>query len=357
MNDPISVLGVHPQGANKRRPDPRDYAFTSLEVAEASAPFAWQEGNGPDPALVSLLTIKNQGSSGSCGGQAFSYYGQRLRALYATDGNPRSAKFLYSQVYAPGGGSNDRDLANIAIKQGFAMEADTPSYQASFPPTEDFMERPQDITAMARLGAAKDQASFAYAFPALDIETIAQACYACHGIISGLYGENNGTWLTPEPTPPPNASPTSNPDVWSHFMYGAQPQIYNGKKGIWCPQSWGAGAGLNGWQFLDAAYFAANAIWSAVVLVYNPTPVQPPQHVFSANLALGESGADVLALQQYLAYDGEFNLTPTGYYGPITAQAVLRFQIKYGLASIATLDELGGNICGPATRAKLNTLL
>jgi hypothetical protein len=57
------------------------------------------------------------------------------------------------------------------------------------------------------------------------------------------------------------------------------------------------------------------------------------------------------------AYDGEFNLTPTGYYGPITAQAVLRFQIKYSLSSIATLDELGGNSCGPATRAKLNTLL
>src|ERR1700704_6308781 len=110
MKNPADVLGAHPSGAHLRRADTRDYPYSPLEIAEAAKPFDWQVGDGPDPALVLLLAIKDQGASGSCGGQAFSYYGQRLRAAYAIDGRPRSAKFLYSQVYVPGSGSSDRDL-------------------------------------------------------------------------------------------------------------------------------------------------------------------------------------------------------------------------------------------------------
>jgi hypothetical protein len=352
MQNPVDVLSVHPFGAHPRRLDPRDYPYTPLEVAEAAAPFEWQVGTGPDPALVQLLTIKNQGQSGSCGGQAFSYYGQRLRAVYAGDMRSRSAKYLYSQVYVPGGGSSDRDLANLAIKQGFGLESDTPSMQGSFPPSESFMERPQDITALARIGAAKDQASFAYAFPTIDLESVAQAASACFGVVLGIHGTNNGTWLSAEPKPPKTSE-----DVWSHYMYAAQPQIYNGKKGLWCAQSWGTGAGLNGWQFIDEGYFASGAIWGAIVLIYNPAPIQPPQHTFTVDIKEGQTGDEVTALQQYLAYDGEFSLKPTGTFGPITAGAVLQFQLKYGLASVATLEELGGSVVGPATRAKLNTLL
>ncbi len=282
-NNPIDIIGSHPAGANTRRPDPRDYPYSPLEVAEAAAPFSWQEGNGPDPALASLLTIKNQGQSGSCGGQAFSYYGQRLRSVYASDPIQRSAKYLYSQVYVPGGGSADRDLATIAIKQGFGLESDTPSYQGGQPPSEAFMERPQDITAHARIGAAKDQASFAYAFPTIDLESVAQAASACYGLVLGIHGSNNATWLSTEPKPPSYAPPGVTNMPWNHYMYGAQPQIYNGKKGLWCPQSWGTVAGINGWQFINEDYFNAGAIWGAIVLIYNPAPVQPPQHTFNTD--------------------------------------------------------------------------
>jgi peptidoglycan hydrolase-like protein with peptidoglycan-binding domain len=122
---------------------------------------------------------------------------------------------------------------------------------------------------------------------------------------------------------------------------------------------------MKGWQFLDEDYFAAQiptnygtgAIWGAIVLIYNPAPVKPPSYNFANDLKLGASGPDVTALQQFLAYDGVFNLAPTGYYGQITAQAVLAFQLKYLLSSATTLEELGGDVVGPSTRAKLNGLL
>ena len=356
MQNLIDVLSVHPTGANKRRPDPRDYPFASPEVGGSAAPFDWQPGTGPSVDINALLPTKNQGASGSCGGQSFSYYGQVIRYAYAKDGQQRSAKYPYSQVYVPGGGSADRDLANIAIKQGFGLESDCPSYQAGFPPTEAFMERPQDIIPAARIGAAKDQASMAYAFPTIDLDAVAQAASACQGLVLGLYGTNNGTWLSSEPTPP-TAQDLASGAPWSHYMYARDPQIYAGKKGIWAKQSWGPGVGMNGWQFLDESYFAAGAIWGAIVLIYNPAPVAPPSYTFANDLKLGDTGPDVTALQQFLAYDGEFNLAPTGYFGAITAQAVLRFQLKYSLSSVASLEELGGDICGPATRAKLNSLL
>lgn len=350
-SDPHHILGVDPIGAHPRRPDTRDYPFTPLEVAEAAAPFQWQVGNGPDTALMNLMTIKNQGDSGSCGGQAFSYYGQCLRSVYANDARERSAKYLYSQAFVPTGGSDDRTLANLAKQQGFGLEADCPSYPSyGGSPTEQFMERPQDITPHARIGAGSDKIALAYAFPLVDLESVAQAATACSGIILGIHGENNGTWLSTEPR-------VTTAGDWAHWLYGAQPQIYNGKKGIWVCNSWGKNVGINGWQFINEDHFTEGAVWGAMVLIYNPTPEKPPQHVFNTDIKLGDDGAEVLALQQYLAYDGEFNVTPNGHYGAITSQAVLSFQLKYALASSATLEELGGHIVGPATRAKLNSLI
>lgn len=356
MTDPIHIIGADPAGAVARRPDSRDYPYTPLEIAEAAAPFDWATGYDVEMEAGFNLTIKNQGPSGSCGGQAFAAYGQALRAAYAKDPAERSAKFLYSQVYVPvpGGGSSDRDLAKIAIRQGFGLEVDVSSYMDGKPPTEAFMERPQDITGTARINAAKEKASFAYAFPSFDLDSVAQAAAACYGIVLGLRGSNNGTWGGVQPKPPSYAPDGFSNKPWSHYMYAGKPEIFNGKKGIWAAQSWGEAVGLQGWQFLDEDYFASGSIWGAIVLIYNPNPAPPPGHRFTRNIAMGERSDEVLALQQVLAYDGELNVAPTGYYGPITAQAVLKYQIKNVVADPATLAELGGHVVGPATRAALN---
>jgi putative peptidoglycan binding protein len=363
--NPKDVLGAHPTGAIPRRPDPRDYQWDAKEIAQASAPFDWNTGYDVEADISAVLgntfvlPTKNQGTSGSCGGQAFAYYAQALSAYYSKSAAERSAKYPYSQVYvgdaATGGGSSDRDLAQIGIRQGFGTEALTPSYPSyGGSPVEAFMERPQDITAPARISAASDRIASAYAFPSLDIDTIAQALAASKGIVLGIHGSNNGTWLSSEPKPP-----APGDALWAHYMYFGKAFLENGVKKVWGKQSWGpqAAPDNNGWQKLDQAYFnTAGAIWSATTMLYTPKPTVLPTHTFSANLSLGETSADVSALQQFLAYEDCLNVTPTGYYGPITAQAVLRFQIKYGLASLATLDELGGNTVGPATRAKLNAM-
>ncbi len=64
---------------------------------------------------------------------------------------------------------------------------------------------------------------------------------------------------------------------------------------------------------------------------------------FKSNLSIGDEGRDVIALQYYLAYIGEFlNSVPTipvdGSFGEATRNAVIAFQRTYGLPETGVVD-------------------
>ena len=67
-----------------------------------------------------------------------------------------------------------------------------------------------------------------------------------------------------------------------------------------------------------------------------------PRFIFTKNLKLEDRNEDVKALQEKLS------VNQTGYFGPLTRQAVISFQKKYGIQTTGTV--------GPITRAKLNEL-
>lgn len=366
MKDPIDILGVHPSGAFSSKQDPRKYIYGSQEIPRAAAPFDWSKGYDLEADIAQSLglpgfqlTRKNQGPSGSCGGQGMSAYQQAIAASYKRDLRERSAKYVYSQVYVPipGGGSAFDSLANIAIKQGFGLESLTPSYDRGTVPTEAFMERPGDITGAARLNAANEGAMLAYAYFAPTIDAVAAAMQACKGVSVLLRGSNNGTWLSAHPKPPTYLAPGLTNSLWAHYMLGCKAFLMNGVKTIGVLQSWGPNVGDNSIQWLDEAYFNSGAVFETGVIIYSPKPIELPHFTFNQDLTFRMTNSQVLQLQTFLAYDGCLNVAPTGYYGPITEQAVLKFQLKYQLASPATLSELGGSRVGPATRAKLNSLL
>ncbi|MES2225673.1 MAG: fibronectin type III domain-containing protein [Patescibacteria group bacterium] len=80
-----------------------------------------------------------------------------------------------------------------------------------------------------------------------------------------------------------------------------------------------------------------------------PLPTSVSGFVFTRPLFLGDTGADVIALQTILQAKGFYTYPViTGYYGQVTLQAVADFQRSVGL------DHLG--YVGPATRGVLNTL-
>lgn len=78
-------------------------------------------------------------------------------------------------------------------------------------------------------------------------------------------------------------------------------------------------------------------------------PKTYPEYVFNRDLTLGMRHADVKVLQQVLIVEGLMKAgLDTGYFGPITQQAVRSFQARYGIQTVGRV--------GPQTRAKLNAL-
>jgi len=86
-----------------------------------------------------------------------------------------------------------------------------------------------------------------------------------------------------------------------------------------------------------------------------------PKYTFKNQLKFSTAhivSEDVKALQKILLYEGFFptGQSCTGYYGAITAKAVLKFQQKYEVGPAEELTTLGGKVVGPKTIAKLNEL-
>lgn len=87
---------------------------------------------------------------------------------------------------------------------------------------------------------------------------------------------------------------------------------------------------------------------------------------FTRDLAMGTTGLDVLKLQQYLNQDATTRVSISGagapgletqYYGPATAAAVSKFQVKYRAEILTPIGLSNGTgYFGPSTRTKINAL-
>jgi hypothetical protein len=85
--------------------------------------------------------------------------------------------------------------------------------------------------------------------------------------------------------------------------------------------------------------------------------ISTSKYPFLTNMGYGDQSNDVMQLQMRLTKEGIFpiNQTPTGFYGPKTAAAVLAYQVKHQVDTPESLQNLGGRSCGPKTRAALNS--
>ncbi len=336
-------------GAIQDTVDVRDFQFGE-EIGHASVPFDWNTGFDIENVLGFKLKIKDQGTSSSCGGQAWSYAGHVWDKIIDSENDEKSAFFIYAQTFVQGGGSAGRPNCDVVISQGWGSEVAAPSYINGIPRTESQYQRPQDITPEAKTGAAKDKA-FAYANVSLDSDTIAQAIRDNNGCIMGIHGVNNGTWRSTYPLPPTTLS-----GAWSHWVYFGKAKLMNGKKYFGFANSWGTSVGDNGWQWISEDYINARpggypAIWSVWTIVAKSDPVVVAlEHHFAHFLKQGDRNNEVQILQKALQIDGCFpsNVDTTTYFGTITANAVKKFQMKYGL-------NIDGKV-GSRTNAKLNSL-
>lgn len=310
-------------GAIKDKKDKRDYKYSDAVVALGIEPFDWSVGYNIEQILGLKLEVKNQNGSGSCGGQAWSYYGQALDPH-----EEKSAKFIYAQTFIPPAGSAGRDNCELVIKKGWGTEALTVSYEAGHAPSEAFMQRKSDITEEAYNQALTEKA-LSYAQVTLNIDSIAQAVRENKGCIIGITGVDNGSWRTAFPIPFKNG----DRNAWNHWLYVGKLKIINGKKHLGVINSWGTTVGEKGWQWLSEDHMPF--IWSAWTLVKDF-----PKFQFTKTLKLYSTDPEVKELQRRLG------VVTTGFFFTLTKLAVQKYQKSKGLVP--------DGIVGPLTRAELN---
>lgn len=336
-------------GAVKDTIDVRDYHFGE-EIGFSSSPFDWTVAYDVETIVGIKLTVKDQGSSSSCGGQAWASYGEVWDKVIDNQHQEKSAKFIYSQTFVGNGGSAGRTNCELVKDKGWAPESLCASYSNGKPGDEAFYQRPKDIAPEAFTEALKDRA-FAYATVSVDIDTVAQAIRDNYGCIIGITGTNNGTWRTDNPQPP-----VTFQGSWNHWVYAGKARMRNGIKQIGFLNSWGTTTGDQGWQWIDEEYFTRrimgySPIWNVWTLVVKDEIIPPAfSHHFVFVQKYGMANKEVKALQLALQLDGCFpkNVNTTTYFGQITLNAVRTFQKKYGL-------KIDG-IVGTNTNAKLNEL-
>lgn len=311
----------------------RDETIAGFSEIVADSPiFDWEKGFDIRKKLGRELSVKNQGQSGSCGGQASSYLTEAL-----LDSAEASARSVYNKCFVPSSGSSESGLMNTIINIGVDKEADTTSYENGNPPSEDFMRVADSNPSYIR--------GLRPVYVETDFNSMATAILQNNGIVLGVAGQNNGTWLSAEPKPPTKSE-------WNHWVYAGFAGMRNGKKCIGFKNSWGNGVGEDGWQYIYEDY--EPYLWCAWSMVYNKKT--KPTYKFTKSLSYGQSSSDIKSLQDILRFEGLFNNASTGYFGPVTATAVLAFQKKYKVSSDKELNALQGKKVGPLTLKKLNEL-
>jgi peptidoglycan hydrolase-like protein with peptidoglycan-binding domain len=93
-----------------------------------------------------------------------------------------------------------------------------------------------------------------------------------------------------------------------------------------------------------------------ILIVFAGTPVYA---LLTQQLDLGEQNQSVVELQTFLAEDSDIypEGLVTGYFGPLTQAAVMRFQMEQGIVSSGDPESTGFGRVGPMTMARINELM
>lgn len=273
-------------------PDNRNLRFE--DVAGAAEAPSWEEGFDLE-AVYGPLTIKHQGPSYSCVGQAFSSYAEMLNRIEESKTVSLSARSIYSKIYLPQGGSRIADAAKVVKAQGVSTEELCPSYPNN---ETDFYVLP---TVEAEAVAATYKAK-SYATVAPLVEEVRRAIFQSHGVVAAFVGSYR-SWHE-DPRKGVIHPPTGLDKVFAHCMYLVGYKMIDGVKMVIAKDSYGPTSGDNGrkyipWEeYFNADYQGGNCMFNLWTLVDLPNTYKSP---FMFNLVKGPK-EDIFAVKSGIKF-------------------------------------------------------
>lgn len=310
-------------GGIERTVDERDFQLGSYQIPGQIPPAFIQS--------VSDIPVFYQGTYGTCGAHAGSFFDSKLQSDRQRITRILSPKFLWAMIKQIDGFSLEEGTDMRSIFRSLIMtgNCDLALFPNSLDVSVAAYSAIKNVTDLMRLNGYQNQLKN-YAFtnnPTFD--QIKQAIYKNKAVIA-LVDIGDGWWL---------------PD-WAHVLpikLGSKVghhfivlHSYD-EKYIYFRNSWGPTWGNKGDGYFDISYVTH-------VLEIGTSIILPNQFIFTKDLQRGDSGNDVTQLQRRL------NVEQVSYFGPLTQAAVKIYQISHGITPIS-------GYCGMKTRFWLNTTL
>jgi hypothetical protein len=359
MNEEQFVPGL---GAVVSPPDYRDIFIGQLGLPE-DVPTSYFED-------IYMLPVSHQRQIGCCVGCAASKYKQLLDYKDTGKVIPLSFRFPYALAKCQDGfsgeGTYPRLVSNNGVEVGFSTENTCPS-DATLKHEDFVYQRVESNIPFSAMGEAYAGKIRGYAFVPNDKESIKQAIFNKSGLI--MLVELDARWWTDTkgkntldktkllPITPP-VTPVSAHEI---FVYGYR-ETANDME-IHFLNSWS-----KDWADKGTGYFLYSQYkkWIKEMITFTDIPNelleeahnQPVvfKHNFTVPMKLGDKNDGVEALQKALTMEGLFKHEITGFYGNLTSEALLKFQLKYCNLSVYEKYILRGQKCGPKSLAALNKI-
>lgn len=385
----LLVDGQHGHGASRDPEDDRDFSYDEVALG-GPVKIDFEKGYDIRNELGGDISIKNQFASLSCVGQGWAYYFwvkmvkdlmkkysmtlPELRVAHAQEVDEISAKAIYSLISLGfGRGATIRAGALLGLKYGALQEKFVPSYHDGVTDEHWMFSKAWKTAALDKLAETLKGKEARTIVACDNMDLFALAIQDNQGVVGGVTGANGHGWGYAEEVTPPSAGD----DLWGHCLFYGAYGIDELGKFIATPNSWGQFVkrpqgpwqpGFKpgyGWQKLRKNYFTQRWQFNPWTYTTKPSELTEPEdedteqfvYVFEKQLLYGMRNDEVKMLQKALVWLDR--LEPrfvTGYYGDVTAGALLRFQLDNAIDSVASLKKLKGRRVGPKTLAYLNRI-
>lgn len=357
---------------DNRPEEKRQKDFYLSEIVAGAAPVNWT--NKAPTAWRSFPTQKQNGSY-SCVAQTIKKLA--LISLWLRDNILIyfSATHIYQRrSNKPAGGMIGVEAFDIWMK-GITLE--------QFAPSESLTDTQMDNT---KIETYAEDIGKVFAIgghiglPNGDIDAVASVIQQTGKGVMVWFYFTESEWSRQTPIIEDNNLPSSGGKTIRHSVAAVDFTLYNGKKALIIEDSFPFGGLYQ--RVITEDFFKARNILSRYGMNFKfdsslgqPTSSVPsfPKFTFYTPLVfipLDEGGnitnmtlnnkqkVDVTALQDILKFEGLFplNVSSTGYYGAMTAKAVLQWQIIHQVAPLNELNSLQGRRVGEQTIKILNSL-
>jgi hypothetical protein len=272
------------------------------------------------------FTQRNQDGSFSCVMQSCA------KAIEVLTGKVISATPYFWRKNYPNGGMWLQDAGDIMRNRYSCLETSSPSQNQS----EVQMNTIKQLT--TNIGCTE----YKQIVNPNNIEQIAEAIEA-YGQCVILSSSNSDEW---QRVPKYLGTPTT----FNHAICAVDYGLFSGLKAIFCEDSAGQWSSPDGLRIITQDYLSKRAFGAMYFLGAKDVSVpQDQKFVFNIDMAYGQTSNDIKELQKRLG------VIPTGYYGNLTASAVVKYQLSHGI-KLTFLQRYFTkySVVGPNTRKSLN---